>query len=185
MSSHLPPFDLVAAADRNLGIGKGGRLPWRLPREMRYFRDLTTGADEDGAPPSQENAVVMGRRTWESIPEPYRPLGARKNVVVTRDPDYPLPANVLRAVSLEEALALAGERAQGGRVFVIGGAQIYRRAIELEACAGIYLTRIFADYDCDAFFPAIDERIFELAEILDDVSERGARYRIEHWRRIR
>ncbi len=182
MSDERAAFELVAAADERLGIGKRGRLPWRLPREMRYFRELTSRADE-GAPPGTENAVIMGRRTWESIPEPYRPLVGRANVVVTTQPSYPLPEGVERASELDEALRLGRTRAPGGRVFVIGGAKLYEEAIAHPACAGIYLTRLMADFDCDAFFPTIDEREFELAEVIDDASERGVRYRIERWRR--
>jgi dihydrofolate reductase len=179
MSSSTPRFDIVAAADERLGIGKEGRLPWRLPGEMRYFRDLTRGAHADAG---ADNVVIMGRRTWESIPRPYRPLVGRHNVVVTRQHGYPLPEGAERASALDDALRLAGAHG-GGRVFVIGGGDLYAQAIEHPACQGIYLTRIMADYDCDAFFPVIDERSFELAEILDDVTERGVRYRIERWRR--
>jgi dihydrofolate reductase len=181
MSAELPRFELVAAADERLGIGRGGRLPWRLPGEMRYFRELTSGAKAGAEPQGGHNAVIMGRHTWESIPEAYRPLADRANVVVTRQADYPAPPSVDLAGSLEAALRIAGERA-ARRVFVIGGAQLYAEAIAHPACAGIYLTRIMADYGCDAFFPSIDERAFELAEILDDVTERGVRYRIEHYR---
>lgn len=198
MTAPLPPCELVAAADRALGIGRGGRLPWRLPREMRFFRRLTCGEIEPGEAPvtggqaagaasagdgRAENAVIMGRRTWESIPEPYRPLAGRQNVVITRRPGYPLPPGVGGADGLEAALRVAGERAPGGRVFVIGGAEVYRQAIVHPACAGIYLTRLDAEYDCDTFFPAIDEAAFELVDILDEVKERGVRYRIERWRR--
>lgn len=196
MTHSLPRFAVVAAADRNLGIGRGGRLPWRLPREMRYFRELTCGEldawgrpDPDASPTAP--AVVMGRRTWESIPAPYRPLRGRHNVVVTRDPDYPVPSEVLRAGDLEEGLERAGERAGapregaagGARIFVIGGAEIYRRAVELPACESIYLTRIDADFGCDTHFPPIDERAYELASIVDEVTEGDLAYRIERWRR--
>ena len=183
MSHALPSFEIVAAADERLGIGKSDRLPWRLPGEMRYFRKLTCGADASDGAAGAMNAVIMGRRTWESIPRSYRPLQGRANVVITRQAGYPLPEDVSRAGGLEDALRVAGERAGGRRVFVIGGADIYRQAIALPACEGIYLTRILADYDCDAFFPAIDEDVFDQAEILDDVVEREVRYRIEHWRR--
>jgi dihydrofolate reductase len=183
MSESLPRFALVAAADARLGIGKAGRLPWRLPGEMRYFRELTSGEGPSASGENAVNAVVMGRRTWESIPPAYRPLVGRANVVVTKQTGYRLPEGTEAARHLDEALRVAGGRARGGRVFVIGGAQLYREAIAHPACAEIYLTRIMADYDCDAFFPNIDERAFELAEILDDVTERGVRYRIERWTR--
>lgn len=184
MKRSPPPFDLVAAADEKLGIGKAGGLPWRLPGEMRYFRRLTRDAGADEGDPGRQNVVIMGRRTWESVPEPYQPLSGRANVVITRQAEYSVPASVDRARDLDEALDVAAERAGGRRVFVIGGAELYRQAIAHPSCQGLYLTRIMADYDCDTFFPEVDETRFEIAEILDDVREGGVRYRIERWRAL-
>lgn len=76
----LRTFQLVVAATRKLGIGKGGTMPWRLPSDMAYFKALTSAT----ADPSKANAVVMGRKTWESIPPKFRPLRGRVNVVLTR-----------------------------------------------------------------------------------------------------
>ena len=81
--TRLPAFSLVVAADQENGIGKGGKLPWRLPGEMAYFKRLTTEA-----PAGRRNAVIMGRKTYESIQPKYRPLTDRFNMVLSRDMTY-------------------------------------------------------------------------------------------------
>src|SRR5215470_9451728 len=102
---------IVAAAARGGVIGRGNRIPWRLPEDMAHFRELTTG-----------HPVVMGRRTWESLPARFRPLPDRRNVVVTRNPDWSA-AGAERTGSVDEALLLLEDESE---VFVIGGAEIYR-----------------------------------------------------------
>lgn len=134
---------LIAAVAENGCIGKDGTLPWRIPEDLKRFKELTTG-----------HAVVMGRKTWESIPEAFRPLPGRRNVVVTRRADYPLPDGVLRAASLEEAVASAGNDA-----FVIGGAEIYRAAMPL--ARRLEITHVRRTVDGDAFFPPIDPAVWK------------------------
>jgi dihydrofolate reductase len=134
---------IVAAVARNGCIGKGGTLPWRIPEDLKRYRAVTMG-----------KVVVMGRKTWESIPERYRPLPGRTNVVVTRQADYALPAGVERAVSLESALAAhAGED-----VVINGGAAIYASAIGRADVLDI--THVHRDVDGDTFFPPIDPRVW-------------------------
>ena len=123
---------LIAAVARNRVIGVGNRLPWHLPADLRRFRALTWG-----------KAVVMGRRTHESI---GRPLPGRRNIVITRA--GPVMAGCERARSLEDALALA---APAPETVVIGGARCYREALPL--CRRMYLTRLDADFSGDAWFP--------------------------------
>jgi dihydrofolate reductase len=83
---------LIVAATMNNGIGQGGKLPWRLPRELKYFARVTTGGDtrDDGDKENKKNAVVMGRVTWESIPPRFRPLAGRINIVVSHQAEYNL-----------------------------------------------------------------------------------------------
>ena len=128
-------IELIAAAGRNGVIGAENRLLWRIPEDFAHFRRTTMGAP-----------VVMGRRTWESI---GRALPGRVNIVVSRRAPA-LPEGVLAARSLEKALALA---AGSPRIFVIGGGEIYRQAMPL--ADRIWLTRIDADFEGDAFLPTI------------------------------
>ena len=129
---------LVAAVARDGVIGRNGTVPWHLPEDMRFFRDLTTG-----------HPVVMGRRTWDSLPDRFRPLPDRRNIVVTRNPTWHADG-AERAGSLEEALQLAGV-GPDERVFVIGGGEIYRAA--LAYADELVLTEIDLEIAGDATFP--------------------------------
>ena len=129
-------LSLIAAVARNRAIGKDNQLLWHLPEDMKHFRETTRG-----------KPVVMGRKTWESLPEKFRPLPGRQNIVVSRDPAYKAHGADL-AGSLEGALALAGGAEE---VFVIGGAEIYGQALPL--AQRLYLTEVAHDFAADAFFP--------------------------------
>lgn len=126
---------LVAAASDNNVIGKNNTLPWRLPADMKFFKTLTMG-----------HTVIMGRKTYDSM---GKPLGGRKNVVITRNKDFKAEGCVV-VPSIDEALKLC---ASENEVFIIGGAEIYRQSIKM--ADKIYLTRVHGDFDGDAFFPDI------------------------------
>ncbi len=128
---------LVAASENNV-IGKGNAIPWQMPADMRYFRRLTTG-----------NVVIMGRKTYESI---GKLLPDRANVIVTRQPDMKV-AGAFVAHSLRDALEKG--KASGRNVFVIGGEDIYKQA--LPYVDRVYLTRIHAHIDGDAYFPPLNK----------------------------
>jgi dihydrofolate reductase len=128
---------IVVAHAANRVIGRDGELPWRLPADLRRFRELTLGG-----------TLVMGRRTFESLPDAFRPLPGRRNLVLSGDRSYrPQGAEVFS--SLDAALD-ACER----DCFVIGGEVTYRQA--LPRCERLYATEIDAELDGDAFFPEID-----------------------------
>ncbi len=129
---------LIYARSRNGVIGKNNALPWRLAEDMVHFKTVTMGCP-----------VIMGRKTWDSLPPKFRPLPGRHNIVVTRDGGWQADG-VDRAASLEQALALCGD---APRVWVIGGAQIYRLAAPLAQVAQV--TVIDADYEGDAFAPEL------------------------------
>jgi dihydrofolate reductase len=136
-SQQKPPLvGLVAAVATNGVIGRDGRLPWRLPGDLRFFKAQTMGGP-----------VIMGRRTWESI---GKPLPGRRNIVVTRNPAFAATgASVARSV--EDALAqCAGE----AKVSVIGGNEVFRAA--LPRADLLLLTEIHRDYEGDAVFPEFD-----------------------------
>lgn len=128
-------ISLVAAAARNNVIGKGNTLPWDLPDDLRHFRELTAG-----------HAVIMGRKTFESI---GRPLPKRRNIVITRQADY-RPEGVETVSSLDAAISTvpADEEA-----FVIGGGEIFRQSLPI--ADRVYLTRVEAEVEGDAFFPSL------------------------------
>jgi len=153
-------FQVVVAATRGMGIGKGGTLPWSLPGDMAYFKKLTsTTSGRD-----MVNAVVMGRKTWESIPERFRPLPARLNIVLTRSEPAALPPSLADAVqsgaamvcgSLDHALESLEGRTDVEHVFVIGGGQIYAEALAREECEAVHFTLVEGEHDCDTFIPDV------------------------------
>ncbi|HEX9793943.1 MAG TPA: dihydrofolate reductase [Planctomycetota bacterium] len=142
---------VVVAVDDAGGIGKDGGLPWRLRGDLAHFRALTTEA-----PPGRRNAVLLGRRTWNSLPERFRPLPGRLNLVLTRR-GLVLPEGVVRAASFAAARALLAEEDDLEQVFAIGGASVYAAALADPACARIHLTRVHGDFDCDVHFPGVPE----------------------------
>ncbi len=139
-------LSLIAAVARNRVIGKDNQLLWHLPEDMKHFRETTRG-----------KPVIMGRKTWESLPEKFRPLPGRLNIVVSRNPEYAAPGATL-AHSLEAAIAAAGSAEE---IFVIGGEQLYRQAMPLADL--LYLTEIDSDYLGDAHFPEIDPSLWREA----------------------
>jgi len=141
-------FDIIVACDLNRGIGKNGTLPWRLSKDLKYFRDLTSATPV----PEVLNAVIMGRKTWESIPPAHRPLKGRINIVLSHHADYPMPEGHFVATSFDQALEMLIP-APVDRVFVIGGAEIYSQAMQHPGCGLLYLTEVRAAFDCDTFLP--------------------------------
>ena len=142
-------FSIIVALDEAHGIGKGGLLPWHLPADLAHFKKITT-ASHGG----RKNVVIMGRKTWESIPDKFKPLPGRLNVIITGQADYLLPSGVGRASSLETALLEYCSK-DFGEVFVIGGAKVFVEAILHPLCEKLYLTLIYGKFDADVFFPEI------------------------------
>lgn len=140
---------LIVAADLKNGIGIKGKLPWRLIGDMKHFRDTTIKTDNV----QYRNMVLMGRVTWDSLPDNSRPLKARKNVVVTRNKDFKADKSVSVVHSVEEGLKEADDRV--ANIFVIGGAKMYDEFVKRHKVDGIYLTRVKKEFKCDAFFPKI------------------------------
>jgi dihydrofolate reductase len=149
-------ISVVAAVTRGGVIGRDGGIPWRIPEDMARFRELTTG-----------HAVVMGRRTWESLPEQFRPLPGRDNVVVTRNPDWSAQG-ADRAGSVDDALELLES---APRVFVIGGGEIYAAALPF--ADELLLTEIDAEVEGDTTFPRWDRDEFEEVERRERVTDGG------------
>jgi dihydrofolate reductase len=139
-------ISLLVAMDEERGIGKAGKLPWRLSADMRRFRELTMG-----------HHIIVGRKTFESI---GKALPGRDMIIVTRDEGLK-PDGCMTARSVEAAIALARERGET-EVFVCGGAEIYARA--LGAANRMYLTQVHANVDADTFFPEFDASIWREAE---------------------
>ena len=155
------PLHMIYARARNGVIGKQGQLPWHLPEDLAHFKRTTLG-----------QAVVMGRVTWESLPEKFRPLPGRTNVVVSRQTSF--EANGAQVVSsLEAAMALFPTNEV---VWLIGGAQLYAQALPL--VSQIVITEIDADFEGDAFAPSLSTNDWTETERSSHVSAQGLAYHL-------
>ncbi|KAI0121991.1 dihydrofolate reductase-like domain-containing protein [Daldinia grandis] len=219
----LPPeLTLIVATTRTMGIGRSGTLPWTgLKKEMAYFARVTkrlppppppsppSSPASGSASPALTNAVIMGRKTWDSIPPKFQPLKGRLNIVISRSHASSEQETVVAAAAGEGPIrvnsldrALAHLKAAGvGRAFVIGGAQIYGAALELKEARRVLLTRVLSpDFECDTFFPLGlrgdmgDGWVKRSKEELDAWAgetvpegaqeENGTKYEFEMWERV-
>ena len=149
-------FQAIVAMSLNRVIGSGNKIPWHLPEDFKWFKQTTTG-----------HVLVMGRKTFESI---GRPLPGRETIVLSRS-DFQHPG-VKTIRGLEELSAMA----DGRKIFICGGAQIYEQALPL--CSDLFLTLVKREVEGDAFFPSFEDK-FELGEEIRDTPE----FKILHYRR--
>ncbi len=141
---------LIVATSQNNVIGKDNQLPWHLPRDLAYFKQVTTGCP-----------IIMGRKTYESI---GKALPNRLNIVITRNPDYQLTDAVV-VHSLTEAIATAKQtQPDSDEIHIIGGATIFEQAIGSEVVDKLYLNRVLADFDGDTYLTPIDWSQWQLTD---------------------
>ena len=134
-------ISIIVAKSNNNVIGSNGSIPWNVPKDLKYFKELTEG-----------NTVIMGRKTYESLPKDKKPLPNRINIVITRDSNF--TANGCMVVgSLEEAILKIDNRKD---TFIIGGGEIYKQAINF--VDKIYVTEINNEYEGDTYFPKISDK---------------------------
>ena len=161
------PLHLIYARSRNNVIGVNGDLPWHLPEDLAHFKRTTLG-----------QPVIMGRVTWQSIPEKFRPLPGRANVVVSRQAGFDAPgAQVVN--SLQAAMGLFSDHEV---VWLIGGAQLYAQALPL--AQQLVITEIDADYAGDAFAPAVDTGEWKETQRTQHTSAQGLGYSLVTLQRI-
>ena len=152
---------LIVAVAENGVIGKDNDLIWHLPNDMRFFKETTTG-----------HHVIMGRKNFESIPHKFRPLPNRTNIVITKQSDYKAEGCIV-VNSVEEALKVAKSNGDN-EVFIIGGGQIYRIALEKNLVDKIYLTKVYHSFDGDTFFPELSNKWREESKIINKADEKHA-----------
>lgn len=130
---------LIAAIDNERGLGKNNTIPWYLPSDLKYFRNVTTKTND----PNKFNAVIMGRITWESIPKKFRPLKNRYNFVISSNQvDHDLVFK-----TFDECLEHINKMNDIESIYIIGGAQLYNEY--LDYCDELYITEINSSFDCD------------------------------------
>lgn len=162
---------LIVAMDRNRGIGKDNDLMWNLPEDMQFFKRMT-----------RDQIVVMGRKNYQSIPERFRPLPHRLNCVLTQSPDFVAPDCL---VFHELSTCVAHFQGDQRQIFIIGGGEIYRLAMETLAIDDMYITEVDGEFDADTFFPEFDALSWHVACIQEQVPDERHSYgfRIFHYTR--
>jgi dihydrofolate reductase len=173
-------LNIIVAADNKRGIGKENTMPWKIPQDLHRFQLIT-----------KSHTVIMGRKTWESLPEKRRPLPDRFNIVISRDKNYKLPEGVALAGSLKEAIEIAEKKGNSPgestnpegpqKIFIIGGAQIFAQALDYPEPKDLWYTRIEATFDCDTFFPEIPKTFTKIADS-DHFKEGKIPFHFEIWR---
>lgn len=154
---------IIAAASENLVIGKDNDLPWNLPSDLKSFKKITEG-----------HFVIMGRKCWESIPEKFRPLPKRQNIVITRDSNYEAKgAAVIN--DLETIIKVFKNDGEDNDVFIIGGAQIYKETFKY--ADKMYLTQIFSEVEGDTYLEGLDFTEWVLTETSERIEENGIEFR--------
>lgn len=157
MSTKPRTYVIACIREHDQAIGTNNDLLYSIKADMDFFKEKTA-----------DKTVVMGRKNWDSIPQKFRPLPGRRNVVLSRREDVPLPAGVLRYRSI--AAAIEGLHGEGSDVWIIGGGEIYQQAIAMGSVDEIYLTVISGkdDRPADAFFcrDGIWKRAYEKPEII-------------------
>ncbi|CAA45624.1 dihydrofolate reductase [Saimiriine gammaherpesvirus 2] len=177
-------LNCIVAVAQNMGIGKQGNLPWpRLMNDFKHFQRMTTTSSV----PDKQNLVIMGKKTWFSIPEKNRPLKGRINVVLSKElKELPHRAHFL-AKSLDDALKLTEQPELANKVdmvWIIGGSSVYKEAMSYPCDLKLFVTRIMQDFECDTFFPEFDlekyKLLIEYPSVLSNVQEeKSIKYKFE------
>ena len=160
-------ISLIVAIAQNNAIGKDNQLLWHISEDLKYFKRTTNG-----------KSILMGRKTWESLP--FKPLKNRRNLVVSSQKDY-LAKGAELFSDIDSALNAVNN--DSDEVFCIGGASVYEAL--LPKSDKLYITRVYKDFEADAFFPEIDENVWEikrLSPMLYDEKEK-VNFRFEVWER--
>ncbi len=158
-------INIIVAATKNMVIGKGNDMPWSLPSDLKYFKQITGG-----------HCVIMGRKCWESIPPKFRPLPNRLNIVLTKNEQYEaLGATILSDV--DQVLQDFKNNGNDDDIFVIGGAQIYKEAFKY--ADKLYLTQIDAELEGDTFLEGFNLAEWKLITASESKVENGLSFKFE------
>jgi len=152
-------FKIIVAIDKKNGIGNKNQLPWHLKADLKHFREITVSTLD----PSKQNAVIMGRKTWESIPRNFRPLPNRQNIVLSSQLNPDVPPNVGTYNNFDSALSTISKNTSIENIFIVGGMQLYKQILTHPKCDELIVTQILSEFNCDTFFP-------EFLDIFTEVS---------------
>lgn len=177
-------FTVIVAVDNKNGIAKDNKIPWKLHEDLKYFSEIT----KKEYAPDTRNVVIMGRLTWESIPEKHRPLKDRINIVISSkyhkysvDHDDIIPSFPEHPYYFSKSLGSALDSVRNkavGKIFICGGSKLYEEAMNDFYCNEIILTRVYSDFNCDRFIPEIPSKfkITSCGELLKEECQPNYRF---------
>ncbi len=177
---------MILALDEKNWLWKWGDLPWRIKKDMKFFKQITTTSSSEIFPDfwdnniwNKKNAVIMWRKTWDSIPEKYKPLPNRVNLILSRS--YVPEQNtwdMCQYNSIDSAIHSLQNRDDIADIYILWWAQIYNQILDSRLADSIFLTRVSGDYDCDVFVDNFDNN-FELMKTTDIFHEWNTTFRFE------
>ena len=172
----MKKFSIILAVDEKNWVGKDNDLAWKISADLKYFKKITASTKNF----SNTNAVVMWRKTWESIPQKYRPLPYRINCILSRtitqeSKDSQEDDLVLYFNSVESCLEELETKTDLEQIFIIGWANIYNQLLDHPRLENIYLTQVYWDYNCDVFFDGVPDN-FVVSERLGKKVEDGVEF---------
>lgn len=179
----MKSFSIIAAKTflKN-GIGKNNMLPWKLIDDMKHFKFITTSNYLSNT--NLKNSIIMGKNTWDSLP--HKPLENRLNIIVSNTLYNQNKNKKLKNIkfinSFNKALDIAN--IESNNIFVIGGSQLYNEAIQHDLCSKLYITDIYNNFNCDCFFPEINNKQFILSKISEFKQEKNIHYRYLYYENI-
>ncbi len=180
----MKKFSMIIAVDSKNWIWKNNSLAWSIPSDLKYFKEITTTTKDL----AKYNAVIMGRKTWESIPSKFRPLPDRINCILSRNLKYEdinskIDNFVLHFNSFEHCLKELSKKENVENIFLIWWATLYNQFLNHPNLEKLYITKVIWNYNCDVFFDWIPEN-FILEKYSDDLEENSIKFRFEKYKRV-
>jgi len=149
----MKKFSIIVALDQKSWIWKNWKLAWSIWKDIKFFKEITSKTTDA----NKQNAVVMWRTTWESIPKKFKPLSKRLNIVLSRNINTNIKNWVIIKNSFEQALEFLDKMINIENIFIIWWEKLYNTAINSKYLDKIYITQVFWNFNCDTFFPKIDK----------------------------
>lgn len=163
---------MILAVDEKNGIGKNNNLCWKLKWDMTYFKEITSKTKDK----NKKNALIMWRKTWESIPKQFKPLKDRYNIILTRDINYKIEGeNTFVFNSFEESLLALEQNEKIENIFLIWGATLYNEFLDNKNLKKVFITKVNKTFKCDTFFKGLSRK-FKLKKMSKKMIEDGISY---------
>lgn len=170
-------INVIVAREKENGIGlHSGKIPWYIKKDLAYFKSLTTETKD----PTKQNAVIMGRKTWESLPEAFKPLPNRTNIILSQNTHFITPEECPLLHSLPAAIDYCNAQSKIESIFIIGGGTIYEQSLEQLQIDQLFITQLSTPISCDVFF-TFNANHFIQTDSSEWFTENDLPFRFERW----